>query len=100
MGNFFQEQAEIIFSSISGIVAGLFGWIIGKRRSNADTISVEVDTLIKTIKNHEDSIVFQSKQLEELRKDLQNCHKEMKEIVDEKLSNFEETFKKPQSKRR
>lgn len=100
MSNFFQDQIELFIASISGVVSGIFGWFIGKRKSDADTVSVEVDTLIKTIKNHEESIKFQSEQLEQLRVDLQNCHKEMKQIVDDKLSIFEKNINKTQGRRR
>jgi len=85
----FDQLSQYIDTIISGIAGSVGGFIFGK----ANRRSIEVDTLIKTIKNHEDSILFQAKQLEELRNDLHNCHEEMRQIIDEKLSNFEEKQK-------
>ena len=68
-----EQFSQYIDTIVSGIAGSIGGFIFGK----ANRRSIEVDTLIKTIKNHEESIEFQGKQIQKLQSDLNHCREEM-----------------------
>lgn len=78
-----ENFTQYIDTIVSGIAGSIGGFIFGK----ANRRSIEVDTLIKTIKNHEESIEFQGGQIKKLQEDLNHCRDEMIKELEHRLKN-------------
>lgn len=61
-------ESQIIITIIGVVgsgVSGFFGWFAGKKRSKADTDSVQIDNLMKQLEFYKTLVTDYKKQLEE-----------------------------------
>lgn len=67
---------EVLTVTVSSIITALIGWLIGRRKTQAETTSIEIDNVDKAVK------IWQTI-ADELRKDLSQLLKENAEMKNE-----------------
>ena len=85
MANFFQEQAELIFSTVSGSVGAFFGWLVGRRKQKAEGISLELENIKTILDINRDELDNLKNGLNGTREELHRCREEMEKVLNERL---------------
>lgn len=85
MANFFQEQAELIFSSISGAIGGIAGWFVGRRKNKAEGVSIELENIKTILEINREELDNLKKGLSSTRDELKHCREEMEKVLNERL---------------
>lgn len=88
MGNFFNDQFEIILGAISGALGGLGGWIVGRKKNRAEVSGLELDNIKTILDIHKTELIDLRKNLLETRNDLKHCRDEMEKILIERLKQY------------
>jgi len=85
MSNFFQDQAELILSTITGAVGGLGGWLMGRRKNKAQGVSLELENVKTVLQINREELDNLKKGLDATRHELKNCREEMEKVLNERL---------------
>jgi len=85
MANFFQEQAELIFSTITGAVGGVTGWFVGRRKNKAEGVSIELENIKTILEINREELDNLKKGLSSTRDELKHCREEMEKVLNERL---------------
>lgn len=88
MGNFLNDQFEIILGTISGALGGLGGWLMGRKKNRAEVSALELDNIKTILDIHKEELSDLRKYLLETRNDLKNCRQEMEKILIERLKQY------------
>jgi len=85
VSNFFQDQAELILSTITGAVGGLGGWLMGRRKNKAQGVSLELENVKTVLEINREELDNLKKGLDATRHELKNCREEFEKVLNERL---------------
>jgi len=98
MGNFLQDQAELILSTITGAVGGLGGWLMGRRKNKAQGVSLELENVKTVLEINREELDNLKKGLDATRQELKNCREEMERVLNERLEYLRKKSNLPANK--
>ena len=98
MANFFQEQAELIFSTVSGALGAFFGWLVGRRKNKAQGVSLELENVKTVLEINREELDNLKKGLDATRQELKHCREEMERVLNERLEYLRKKSNLPANK--